>query len=245
MQTSSEVKALAAAVRRDLDLRPPKEPKNYHSLTLCLIDAVYSIGIRYEPVKRVVERYCQKYGLKIYRDRNAPLPPRSAQDAISDLLARMRALGDVKFAKEVFQHRGRTSPRNGILKATAVRIFGQALADHGVEHLQDVPGALVNESLEQTIRQIPGQRSGISLKYFFMEAGCEDLIKPDRMIQRYVERQLGRPVQLLECQPLLAATVDLLRDQFPHLTPRLLDGRIWAYQREQEKAEPRSGRRCR
>lgn len=245
MQRSSEAKILAAGVRREINLGPPKEPKNYHSLTLCLIDAVYSIGIRYEPVKRVVERYCQKYGLEMYRDRHAPLPPRSQQDATSDLLARMRALGDVKFANEVFRHRGRTSPKNGILKATAVRMFAEALADHGVEYLQDVPVRRRTKALEQAIKQIPGRRSGISLKYFFMEAGCEDLIKPDRMIQRYVERQLGRPVQLSECQPLPAATVDLLRDQFPHLTPRLLDGRIWVCRREQEKAEPRSGRRRR
>lgn len=237
MEMSSDAKIIAAAVVRDLDLTPPAAPTAYYSVTLCAIDAVYSINARYEQVKQVVERYCVRYGLKRHRNRNDPLPPRSEQDAVSDLLARMRSLGDAKFAEDVFQHRGRTSPKNGILKAAAVRRFAEALADHGVEHLQDVPHALLDNSLERAIKRVPGQRSGISLKYFFMEAGCDNLIKPDRMIGRYLESVLSRVVKLSECQPLLSAAVAELRGKFPHLTPRLLDGQIWAHERRRTKAQ--------
>jgi hypothetical protein len=156
----------------------------------------------------------------------------------------MRSLGDAKFAEQVFQHRGRTSPKNGILKAEAVRRFAEALAEHGVEHLQDVPHALLGRSLERAVKRVPGQRSGISLKYFFMEAGCDDLIKPDRMIQRYLQRVLRRAVKLSECQALLSAAVAELRGEFPHLTPRLLDSRIWEYERRRAKPQTPSRPLC-
>jgi len=237
MEASSDARIIAADAVRRLDLGSPAAPTAYHSVTLCVIDAVYSINARYEQVKRVVERYCNKYGLKMYRKRNEPLPPRSEQDAVSHLLPRMRSLGDAKFAEDVFQHRGRTSPRNGILKAEAVRRFAEALADHGVEHLQDMPHAVRDSSLERAIKRVPGQRSGISLKYFFMNAGRDDLIKPDRMIRRYLERALSRAVEISECQPLLSAVVAELRGQFPHLTPRLLDERIWEYERTRTEAQ--------
>jgi hypothetical protein len=73
---------------------------------------------------------------------------------------------------------------------------------------------------------------GISLKYFFMEAGCEELVKPDRMVQRYLEGILRRPVARDECQSLLSAVVEVLRAEFCHLTPRLLDSLIWQHERE-------------
>ena len=33
----------------------------YNSLSLCVIDAVFSIGVRYESVRAVVRRYCQRF----------------------------------------------------------------------------------------------------------------------------------------------------------------------------------------
>lgn len=229
----SDAAAIAAAVVRDLDLTAPSTSSSYFSVTLCVIDAIYSINTRYEQVKRVVERYCERYKLEKHRNRSGPLPPRSRQDAVSDLLARMRALGDDMFAEDVFRHRGKTSPRNGILKATAVRKFAEVLAEHAVEQLQDVRRVQRNDGLERAIKQIPGQRSGISLKYFLMEAGSDDLVKPDRMIQRYLQKALNRTVKTWECEPLLSAAVAQLKSEYPHLTPRFLDGRIWAYERRQ------------
>jgi hypothetical protein len=238
MEAHEDARRIAEAAMRDLDLTKPSSQIAYWSLTLCVMDAVYSIGARYEGVRRVVGRYCTRYGLKKHRDPGGSLPPRCEQDGASDLLQRMRSLGTAEFARDVFQHRGRTSAKHGITKAEAVQRFAEALADRGVEHLQDVPRALRDLSLERAIRRIPGQRSGISLKYFFMLAGCEDLIKPDRMVQRYLGHVLCRRIQLAECQPLLSASVEALRVRFPHLTPRLLDGAVWQYERERKVGSP-------
>ena len=44
------------------------------------------------------------------------------------------------------------------------------------------------------MRAIPGQRSGISLTYFFMLAGSDDLVKPDRMLGRFLRGCLSHEV---------------------------------------------------
>jgi hypothetical protein len=40
----------------------------YASLPLCVIDSVFSIGVRYEGVINTVTRFSNKFGIKMYRD---------------------------------------------------------------------------------------------------------------------------------------------------------------------------------
>lgn len=134
----------------------------------------------------------------------------------------------------IFANRQRTSARNGILKAEAVFRFASALRAHGVEYFQDITAAAKSTGLELMIRAIPGQRSGISLRYFWMLAGSDDFIKPDRMVLRFLEAALGKTVSTLEAQTLLEQTTARLRQTYPALTARLLDHEIWKHQREQQ-----------
>ena len=39
----------------------------YHSLSLCVIDAVFSIGVRYAGVQAVVQNYCDHFSLPLLR----------------------------------------------------------------------------------------------------------------------------------------------------------------------------------
>jgi len=109
------------------------------------------------------------------------------------------------------------------------------LKSYNVNYLQDVPAAIQNIDLENDIKQIPGQKSSISLRYFFMLSGSEDFIKPDRMIQRFLESVLQRPIRIAESQHLLSEAVEELKIEYPKMTPRLLDNLIWQYQRQQKK----------
>jgi hypothetical protein len=58
----------------------------------------------------------------------------------------------------VLRNRQRTSTRNGILKAEAARRFAGALAEHGIERLQNVAAAATSRQLEAAVRAIPDQR---------------------------------------------------------------------------------------
>ena len=205
----------------------------YQSLPLCIVDAVYSIGVRYEGVKNVVAQYCARFDLRRTRSTNGEFPLIHEQESVSAFCEKAERIGPANMAVDVYRNRQRTSARNGILKADAVYLFAAALRKCDIEYLQDISGAVGNTALERDIRAIPGQTSGISLKYFFMLAGSDDLIKPDRMILAFLGEALGRLVSTSEAQDLLTAAVEQLRVNHPNLTPRLLDHEVWKYQRDQ------------
>jgi hypothetical protein len=206
----------------------------YQSLPLCIIDAVFSIGVRYEGVQAIVQRYCDFFQVqKIRSPKSEILPVVSQQESIPAFCQRFEAIGLERMTMEVFRNRQRTSTRNGILKSEAVLHFARVLKRHRINFLQDLDTALLSTALDADIRQIPGQKSGISLKYFFMLAGSDNFIKPDRMVIRFLEHATNRKgIPITEASALLIGAADELRGTFPHLTPRLLDYLVWNFQRE-------------
>ena len=210
----------------------------YQSLTLCVIDAVYSIGVRYEGVVNVVDRYWKHYGLVKLRTPRENIPPKGPQESIADLCKKFDEHGHEFMAKHVFDNQQRTSTRNGILKSKAVCMFAKALQNYDVDNFEDVPKAIKCEKLEKEIKRIPGQSSGISLKYFWMLAGKDDQIKPDRMILRFVDAALKRKPGTTttdEAETLLRDAHEILRKEHSSLTLRELDYVIWDHQRSQDK----------
>lgn len=215
-----------------LDLEKAKLPDEYYytSVPLCVIDSVFSIGVRYEAVKNTVTRYSEYFGLRPYR-LNPDYPSLHEQQSVEHFLRSFDELGLEEFVHAVFKNRQRTSARNGILKAEAVYRFCKVLNQNGVNYLQDVKKLYGNEQFEEEIKSIPGQKSGISLIYFYMLAGEDNSIKPDRMIIRFLEKVLQRKVKLDEAQTLLQATSEILAKKYSNMTPRLLDYQIWNYVR--------------
>lgn len=203
----------------------------YQSLPLCVIDAVYSIGVKYEGVRNVVKRYCECFGLQEIRRPKDRIPAQSEQESLSALVEKMGDLGIEKWTKDIFQNRQRTSTRNGILKCEAVLRFASALCNEGVNFLQDVPPRVSDSKLDAKLRQIPGQKSGISVSYFFMLAGTEGLVKPDRWISRFLKRCLSAEPTSEEAQSLISGACTVLLTRYPDLTPRLLDNLIWNHER--------------
>jgi hypothetical protein len=112
-----------------LDLQNAKfsEEDFYQSLPLAAIDAVYSIGVRYEGVKRTVDRYCNYFSLQRIRDNREAIPPRASQESVSDFVDKIELIGVENFLKNILQNRQRTSTTNGILKAEAVYQFAKVL----------------------------------------------------------------------------------------------------------------------
>jgi len=197
----------------------------YQHLPLCILDAVWSIGVRYTGVQNVVSRYCTRYGV----DANATST--MASHTTDDLITNIQSVGASRFAVEIVSNSQRTSATGGVLKAEAVLRFAQALQRHGIQSRESLPKYGGNDQMEQELRQVPGQGSGKSLKYFFMLAGDRNLVKPDRMTLGFLAQAIGRKITDDEAQILIAGASAALRDEFPHLTPRELDHEIWKYQR--------------
>jgi hypothetical protein len=202
----------------------------YSSLTLCVLDAVFSIGVLYESTSGTVRRYCHAFGVPLLRADRATLPPRIEQEPLSALVERCNELGADAFATRVGNHQ-RTSPRNGVLKAEAVAQFAKTLRSFGVERFQDLQPMHSDEALDSALRSVRGQSSGIAVQYFWMLAGSEDLAKPDRMVLGFLSDALGRLVAMREATSLLQDAAAVLQREFPHITPRLLDHEVWRFQR--------------
>lgn len=218
-----------------LNLKQAKLPDEYYytSVTQCVVDSVFSIGVRYEGVRNTVTRFSTYLGLGLKRS-GAEYPDTDAQLSVDDFLRSFDELGLDVYVSEVFGNRQRTSPTNGILKAEAVCRFCKVLQKYGINYLQDVKRLYGNEAFEADIKAIPGQKSGISLVYFYMLAGDDQWVKPDRMIVRFLEKALGRKVRIDEAQALLENAAALLKPRYPEITPRLLDYEIWNVVRNQD-----------
>ena len=131
-------------------------------------------------------------------------------------------------ADEVFRNRQRTSTRSGILKAEAVFRFAKTLQAFGIETFADALVSGTRADLRRAITAIPGQGSGLSFNYFLILAGNTNGVKADRMVTRFVADALGvRSVQPESCERLVREASAALKQEFPTLTPALLDNAIW------------------
>ncbi|MGD9646260.1 MAG: hypothetical protein AB7U73_11155 [Pirellulales bacterium] len=136
------VTMIASYAASVLDLARARLPDEYYygSLPLCVIDAVYSISVRYKSVQNTVASYCKYVGCVRDRPYGSDFPPVKLQHQISQLCELGEALGPERMASEVFHNRQRTSPRGGILKAQAVHRFALIFANT-VSRAFRTPGA--------------------------------------------------------------------------------------------------------
>jgi hypothetical protein len=232
-----DVDKLVMHIRRtltDLNAPPSDAAYEYASVPLCVIDAVFSIGVRYESTERTVTDFCTRYHWP--RDGRG----REKEHTISDL---MRILQPYEtrwedMANEVFRNRQRTSTRSGILKAEATFRFSKTLRQFGIESFADVLKSGLRDDLRSAIKAIPGQGSGLSCAYFLILAGNENGVKADRMVTRFVADALGvKNVPSEKAEQLVREASALLRQDFPTLVPSSLDNKIWKFQRSQENRQ--------
>ncbi|WP_036479460.1 hypothetical protein [Myxosarcina sp. GI1] len=224
---------LSNCCKQLLDLRNAQLSEEYYysSLPLCVIDAVFSIGIRYSTTRRVVINFCNRQKIKRLREYGSLYPDKKQQFSIREFLSLYENYSIEELANNFFKNRCRTSSRNGILKTEAVFKFSEVLYKYEINFFQDLPDFIGNKEFEYSIKQIPGQKSGISTSYFYMLAGEENFIKPDRMIIRFIESCIGKSINIHEATELLKEAYKTLKSNFPNLTLRQLDHEIWKYQK--------------
>jgi len=202
-------------------LGPPDEwttPAGYpDSLGLCVLDAIWSIGVHYSGVENVLAAY------RVLRRSSGADP---ARDGAAELVLAVAATGGpAAFADRVGNHQ-RTSTRSGILKSEAVVLSAQALVDNSVHTTGDLRSAAAHKrgDIELAWRRTPGQRSGISWRYLRLLAGDQQ-VKPDRMIIAFVQLAIGRPSSADEAADLVTAAAPRLG-----VDVRTIDHRIWRKQ---------------
>jgi hypothetical protein len=183
-------------------------------LSLCGLDAVFSIGARYTGVVRVCRRYASHAELAVatrpHRDAGTVIGT-AAEQPLDTFVADVRKVGTDDFAADVVHNRGQTSTRNGIRKADAALRYAETLVAHDVHTLTDVSALLADPSrlaaAEGDLRSVPGNGfADVRLGYLWMLAGDDEHVKPDRMVLRWLTRHLDRPVTPAEARELIAQT---------------------------------------
>ena len=216
----------------DTGLEPiPLSPEYYYaSLPLCVIDAVYSIGVTYTSTRNTVFRFCERQDWT--RTLELGTTRKRGEHTIGEFLELFAGLMPDQIADDLFGNRQRTSARSGILKAEAVQRFAEALREVGILDFSDLTDDRL-AAAEILVRDIPGQKSGISFDYFQMLAGDDDLIKPDRMVQRYIGKAINvKPEQVTpdRARELLNSAMAILAGKGTVWAARQLDYTIWKTQ---------------
>lgn len=228
-----DISRFELACERLFDLGNLQLSRSYHynSIACCIVDAVYSIGVRYQSTENTVASFCKYAGIERYRKAG------SNYDAytVSRLMQIIRTVGTENSADVIFHNRQRTSSRNGILKSEAVLRFAEILSKCGIETFADFQKNGVPEKYENEIKRIPGQKSGLALHYFYMLAGNDDYCKPDRHILKFLSHYLGIPIDVASAQKILERAVREMKTNYPNLTVRSLDYAIWNYAKDHKQ----------
>ena len=220
---------LADYLESQFDLDKIELPKEYFysCLPLCLLDAIYSIGVTYTSTYNVVIKYCKKYNIQQYRQSDA-FPPADKQHTISQLIENIEETGVLDFARYVVENEQRTSSKNGILKSEAVLNCAKIMQKNGIETLQDFTEKF-NESIAKKYQTVKGQGSGIYLAYLKMLCGDSSLLKPDRHIIRFLNGFFSREVKPVEAQKMIAEAAEYLKKKHRNINVRSIDYQIWAH----------------
>lgn len=230
--SDADVQTIVDFCEKELNLDNVKLGREffYSSLPLCLIDAVFSIGIKYKAVKNVIDRYCYNFNIGVTRLNKSVLPEISVQQSIKDFISLYDQYGLDFMTRHVFRNKNRTSPQKGILKSEAVYMFAKVLQEYGVNHFQDLAKIQNSDNFREDILQIPGQKSGISLQCFFMLASDNDYAFPSRYLISFLSNILNRNISPKKAMPLLIASYKMLKNQYTHLTLKQLDYAIYKHQ---------------
>ena len=213
----------------DIDKVELPEAFYYGEIALCIIDAVYSIGIRYNAVINVINNFKNHVA--------DATPQKDVNEYYTDDLIdfyKSNMLDFEKIAVNIFNNRCRTSSRNGILKAQAVYKVAKVLQKYNLQKKSDMKLVQGDEAFENDIKEIEGQRSGVMLKYLYMLAGDENYIKPDRHVLNFIEESIGRQVTHDDAQKLIEKYIEVKRVDNPKMNCRLVDNIIWEYMRSRK-----------
>ncbi|QGN48445.1 hypothetical protein GKC29_17430 [Micromonospora sp. WMMC415] len=203
----------------------PAPPGYPEGLALCVIDAIWSMGVRYAAVENVVDCY--------RRSRRAEGGDPHLDGAFELLQHYERIGGPERFATEM-KNRQRVSTRPGaVLKAAAIYQAALGLQGAGIQTCEELRAAATGAG-EARVKgvwlAVPGQGSGISWRYLLMLAGLPG-VKPDRMIRRLVARALGLP----DVAPDAAVCLVTKAAELLAVSSTALDHEVWRHERKRRR----------
>lgn len=192
----------------------------YQSLSVCLIDCIYSLRAKYyEVTLPIVNNYANAY---MNGNRNQD------GDTITNLIEHIKECGGAEKFANLLKNHQKLGGKAHIPKEQALLQLATYLKLLHIETIEDFRKFESPELLEVVIRAVKGIGDA-GTNYLFMLAGDPNRCKPDVHIHQCIRDACGEDVTNDECQILFQETVEILQKEYPMLTVRSLDGIIWSY----------------
>ena len=189
---------------------------DYKSLTLCIIDCIYSLRAKYIQVTLpIVKRYADKY---LNGDMHA-------SDTLEDFMNNVNQYESYdSFAEEVLKNMQFSGPYR---KSRICYEVARKLRLLGINTFSDFRNYPSTEILEIVLKSVKGVGDA-ALNYLFMLAGDQNRCKPDVHIKHCVRDALGYDLNSdQDYVDLFRNAVNYLASDYPKLTARKLDNIIW------------------
>lgn len=188
----------------------------YQSLSVCILDCVYSLQASYSCAKNVVQNYANHY---LNGDKNSP------NDTLYDFINRIGS-NATNFATTILKNNQKLAKqcKASICKELARKLY-ELLDINTLYDFKTFPNQKI-ELLEIVIKSVNGIKDAAT-NYLFMLTGDQNRCKPDVHILHCVRDAIGRTVSSAECQYLFSESVPKLISKNPNLTVAALDHIIW------------------
>ncbi|WP_044973979.1 hypothetical protein [Ruminococcus sp. HUN007] len=188
---------------------------SYQSLSICIIDCIFSLRAKYyQHTLPVIHRYADKYlNGDIY----------SASDTITSFIKHMDEYGATEFAKTVLQNNQRSG---GVLKTEVCYKIAKYLSYIKIETMSDFQNFEDTEFIEKILYSVKGLGNA-GVDYLFMMAGDTDRCKVDVHINHCIWDFCHANMPPNEIQELFRDAVSMLKEKYPDLTVGMLDRTIW------------------
>ncbi len=188
----------------------------YQSLTVCILDCIYSLQAIYKSAENVVKNYADCYMIG---------NPNASNDTLESFIKR---IGDKPedFAAHILKNNQKLA---GQCKASICKELARKLYELlGINTLDDFRNYHNIELLEIVMRSVKGVKDA-AVNYLFMLSGDQSRCKPDVHILACVKKAIDRDVTADECQVIFSeATAKLKNDNnYSNLTVAALDSIIW------------------
>ena len=205
--------------KREIDFNNNNFP-NYGSLSVCIIDCIYSLRSNYNKTIETVENYKQYMEDKT----------KGAGDDLSNLIKYIEEEKHENFAENVLKNKQKSG---GVLKSKVCLKLAKYLKAIGIETIEDFikfqnKSEESKELLEIIIRSVKGIGNA-GTNYLFMLVGDTNRCKPDVHIHDCIKNVCGEDLKDDEYQELFTEAVKLLNknNSNKQLTVRDLDHAIW------------------
>lgn len=198
----------------------------YKSLSVCIIDCVYSLRARYyETTIPVVDRYAEYFmeGNKY-----------SSGDTVSMLIEHIDGVGGTAKFADLLKNHQKIGGKIQIPKAEVCYQLAKYLKYLHIDTIEEFQEFESPELLEIVIRAVKGMGNA-GVNYLFMLTGDSNRCKPDVHLHHCITDACGCDVSDEECQILLTDAVKMLNSKYPNMTVRDLDGVIWNKYRDMKK----------